>query len=66
MEAKNESHAFSTCFDVLHSLTSLIFVFLSFSSGVANKRGAIIKYLQYSVVLADTLVQMCNGHDSGP
>ena len=38
MDPNNESHAFSTSFSVLHGLTSLICIFLSFLSDVTNKR----------------------------
>ena len=46
MDSKNESYAFVTNLDVLHGLTSLIFVFLSLPSGITN----IIKYLKYSII----------------
>ena len=45
--------------DVLHHLTSLIFVFLSFPLGVTNKRVVSLSNLVLCS-LEDTLVQMCD------
>ena len=58
MDPKNEPYAFSISSNVLLSLTSLIFGFLSFLLGVINKRVLSLGILVLCSLL-DTFIQLC-------